>query len=412
MRISNLFLQLLGFAEASNQFQTHPFQSSYLKHLRFTSTKLVNSSKAYFFIGRHLRFLFNNINFDDSEKMEIFGSFCDEFIKTDNDLTIGSTFYSLFNFLIRQSNFLQYENLQASLSFMSKISSTVVSDMILPVDYVYSLFLENKENSEFSALEDLMTKFINLIITLREKHQNNTKEGNLDELYHDLRNLSKEFCSMKIQSDNIAWPEVFYNNACDMFSSYFKLIALLIENPTPSKKSKEFSVKISDQIDRITLNFISILGERKNENFTNDLHDIFCCNNTRAFFELGFRDSLPASELIYLRRSNICERLDQITMNALGKNDSSEVPDIELQDLQTLLNFIIETFGYKSTSEKKRRCTKFFSDLFYENQLISFDDDDSKVNKVSRFTRKESKYFKKLKELVDDGLTNQYGPGS
>lgn len=426
MKISNLLFQIVSTTAASSEISVSPFDSNHLRLLTFKQQSL-NSLKPRTTLTSHLSDFFTNDDFDDEERMEIIETFCDLFKNIRDDLTVGSKFSSLFNHLLNKSKFIKYENVKASLSLMSKISSSVKKEMLLPLDYASILLLKIQEENSDCYPTHLINDFTKLInYQLNSKYKKDIKKDDSWVYCIDFRKLAMKVDQLRILCTDYSGPGFILCSTLEMFTAYFNIIDILMQYKTLSveeqkmlgKKQrrsllteKDVSYRISNLIDTVTQNFIGIIACRRNPNFVKGKYNIFSKANREMFVQLGFDDYFPVTELVHLTRDNMCSRLSDIIRNTLNEDKRCDLPVVNLKDMQDLLNHILKYYDY--AERKIVPHSRIMSMFYYFVNSLSLGeryeppetyDIDLQVHGIDRLDQNESKELHSLKDQVDSRI--------
>lgn len=413
MQIKKFFLGIGTISLAAATIQNTPLKSKHIELLTFkdlSNTSLKPTSS----LTSDLSFFFSNDLFTNEERIEIINSFCnllkDKQYYLPDDLEANSPFEAIFSRVFGHSKFNSHENIRSSLLFMSKISSTIKSNMRFPVDYAHSLLDKYRKEDEFEPVSDSMNIFIDVTDALKENYTNRQDILNSQRHCNDLRYIANEIDKLRKLSNKESAPYYLTNNIYEMFSAYFNLMALLLVfNISSSVEDEEIaSHKIANLLDTITQNTIGIILYINEPYLCNSEYNIFSEANALAFFELEFNKYFPLSELVHLRRDTLITRLGEIAVNALNGFPIDDLPYIELIDMKDLLVLILSKLQPKVLEQPRQsRFFSFFSFIFpmFFRQEVVFDD--TKVNGVRRLRPYEYEKLNQVRKLVEEKLKEQ-----
>lgn len=373
-----------------------------IQSLNFTTSRMSRSS-AHSSLGDHFAlFLSSTEGFEPAQKCSILDTFFQYHLKPENSYWETSLqCNSFFDYLLAKSFFFEYENLKTSLSFIKSLTSLVQGDAILPIDYIYEWLITEKKSPEFEIYRAFIDKYFNQMLTIQDLYKDFKKIKNYDLLYHELQACAKQLRTVRLKTKDSSGHEYLICTAISIFSSFYDLLALLIENPSPSAASLGFSEKLSDLINIIALDFIGFLGVSKNPSFFTELKTTFSDDNVLNFQKLTLKDYFPVTEFVFFNRRTMCMRLKQIMIKSMKGYNDPYIPDISLEKLKNLINFILAKFEYR----EKRRYMLDWALVDNDPSYISEEDYNYYyVDGLRRLTATETAMLSDLQEKIDLAL--------
>lgn len=298
--------------------------------------------------------LFSKPQFTLQDKLGAIESFYNNYFqKSILDSDIKPFFANFLEEFLADFRALKDGNVSTNLIFLFKISSYQLDNPTLLFDYTYRIFLDKMNIDSFKSHLEIMRNFVSIVDTLKSNHLNEKFNINKYLMSHHLKDLSKDVNVLMKRVSSKSSPESkFLINFFNIFSSYFRLIHLMMENPNPSINESSLNYELSRLIDTITIGFVILNGKEQLKNFCDEFGYLFSSIHINNYTRLGFHNHFPISQFVRIRRDDEFEGLFEYVHGLILDFREGKISGIVLDEFRNLFESINEKFKARSLITK------------------------------------------------------------